>query len=41
MREVFEKLVSYFIVITINELKCSIFSQSKDEYTCANGNEGG
>ena len=41
MREVFKNLVNYFIVIAINELKCSIFSQSKDEYTCAKGNDGG
>ena len=40
MREVFKNLVSYRIVIAINELKCSIFPKSEDEYTCANGNDG-
>ena len=41
MREVFKNLVGYFVMITINKLKRSVFSKNKDQDTGAKGNDDG
>ena len=41
MSKVFEKLVSKRMVVAVNELKRTVFTKHKDEYTCAYGDESG
>ena len=41
MSKVFKKLVGDLVIITVNELKWSIFSKHKNENTRADGNNDG